>query len=171
MMTRFAAEELIIMPQSIRENNFTEKGTIIQFHKTTSPIPAHDTDIRKMHDNGKYGHSRSNMIRSNNIGSMKLLHHHSTGTSLRSRFRIITRLQKHDCQGHTTKDPHKVTTCYPLHSRLVVRVSVEDRLSVLIVNRLKLLILHVLVQRWCRCDRSIYLHTIIIGHDHLRSHL
>jgi len=40
MMTRFAAEELIIMPESIRGNNFTEKGTIIQFHKTTSPITA-----------------------------------------------------------------------------------------------------------------------------------
>jgi len=49
MMTRFVIEELIIMPESIRENNFTEKGTIIQFHKTTSPIPAHDIDIRNMH--------------------------------------------------------------------------------------------------------------------------
>jgi len=38
MMTRLAVEELIFMPESIRENNFTEKGTIIQFHKTTSPI-------------------------------------------------------------------------------------------------------------------------------------
>jgi len=51
MMTRFAVEELIIMPESIRENNFTEKGTIIQFQKTTSPIPTHDTDIRNMHNN------------------------------------------------------------------------------------------------------------------------
>jgi len=67
------------MPGSIRENNFTEKGTTIQFHKTTSPIPTHDTDIRKMHDNGKYRHNRSNMIKLNNIRSMKLLHHHSTG--------------------------------------------------------------------------------------------
>jgi len=49
MMTRFAVEELIIMPESIRENNFIEKGTIIQFHKTTSPIPTHDTDICKMY--------------------------------------------------------------------------------------------------------------------------
>jgi len=64
MMTRFAAEELIIMPESIRGNNFTEKGTIIQFHKTTSPIPTHDTDILKMHNNRKYHYSRSNMIES-----------------------------------------------------------------------------------------------------------
>jgi len=47
MMTRFVAEELIIVPESIQENNVTEKGTIIQFHKTTSPIPTHDTDIHK----------------------------------------------------------------------------------------------------------------------------
>ena len=79
MMTRFATEELIIMPKSFRENNFTKKGTIIQFHKTTSPIPTHDTDIRKMHDNGKYCYSRSNMNTSYNIRSMKLLHHQSTG--------------------------------------------------------------------------------------------
>jgi len=76
MMTRFAVEELIIMPESIREHNFTEKGTIIEFHKTTSPIPTHDTDIRNMHNNGKYHRNRSNMITLNNIGSMKLLHHH-----------------------------------------------------------------------------------------------
>jgi len=44
MMTRFAVEELIFMPESIWENNFTEKGTIIQFHKTTSPIQ-HMTQI------------------------------------------------------------------------------------------------------------------------------
>jgi len=87
-MTRFAAEELIIMPESIRENNFTEKGTIIQFHKITSPIPTPDTDIHKMHDNGKYRNIRSNMNKTYNIWSMKLLHHHSTDTSLRSRFRI-----------------------------------------------------------------------------------
>jgi len=37
VMTRFAIEELIFMPESIRENNFTEKGTIIQFYKKTSP--------------------------------------------------------------------------------------------------------------------------------------
>jgi len=79
MMTRFVAEELIIMPEHIRENSFTEKGTIIQFHKTTSPITTHDTHIRKMHDNGKYRHTRSNMNKSYNIGSMKLLHQHSTG--------------------------------------------------------------------------------------------
>jgi len=79
MMTRFIAKELIIMPESIRENDFTEKGTIIQFHKTTSPTQTHDTDIRKMHNNRKYRHSRSNMIKLINIGSKKLLHHHSTG--------------------------------------------------------------------------------------------
>ena len=28
---------------NIRENNFTVKGTIVQFHKTTSPIPTHTT--------------------------------------------------------------------------------------------------------------------------------
>jgi len=44
MMTRLAVEELIFMPESIRENNFTEKGTIILFHKTTSPIQ-HMTQI------------------------------------------------------------------------------------------------------------------------------
>jgi len=44
MMTRFAIEELIFMPESIRENNFAEKGTIIQFYKTTSPIQ-HMTQI------------------------------------------------------------------------------------------------------------------------------
>jgi len=43
-MTRFVVEEFIFMPESIRENNFTEKGTIIQFHKTTSPIQ-HMTQI------------------------------------------------------------------------------------------------------------------------------
>ena len=53
-MIRFAAEELITMPESIRENNFTEKCTILPFRKTTSPIPTHDTDIRKMHGNGKH---------------------------------------------------------------------------------------------------------------------
>jgi hypothetical protein len=37
------------------------------------------------------------------------------------------------------------TTHYSLHSRLVVRISVEDRLSILVANRLKLLVLHVLV--------------------------
>jgi len=44
MMKRFAVEELIFMPESIRENNFAEKGMIIQFHKTTSPIQ-HMTQI------------------------------------------------------------------------------------------------------------------------------
>ena len=43
-MTRLAVEELIFMPESIQENSFTEKGTIIQFHKTTSPIQ-HMTEI------------------------------------------------------------------------------------------------------------------------------
>jgi len=52
-MTGFAVEELIIMPESIRGNNFIEKGTIIQFHKTTSPIIAHDTYIHKMHNKQK----------------------------------------------------------------------------------------------------------------------
>jgi len=33
MMARFAVEELIFMLESIQENNFTEKGTMIQFHK------------------------------------------------------------------------------------------------------------------------------------------
>jgi len=77
MMTRFAVEELIIMPESIRENNFIEKGKTIQFHKTTSPIQ-HMTQISiKYATTGKYHHNRSNMIKLNNIGSMKLLHHHS----------------------------------------------------------------------------------------------
>jgi len=71
MITRFAVEEVIIMPKSIRENNFIEKGTIIQFHKTTSPIPTHDKDIYKMHNNGKYHHSQLNMNTSYNIRSMK----------------------------------------------------------------------------------------------------
>jgi len=44
MMIRLVVEELIVMPESIRENSFTEKGTIIQFHKTTSPIQ-HMTEI------------------------------------------------------------------------------------------------------------------------------
>ena len=38
MMTKLAVEELIFMPESIRENNFMEKGTIIRFHKTATPI-------------------------------------------------------------------------------------------------------------------------------------
>ena len=82
------------MPGSIRENNFTEKGTIIQLHKTMSPIPTHDTDIRKMHDNKKYRYSRSNMNTSYNIRSMKLLHHHSTGRKSKTKvpdYNMITK--------------------------------------------------------------------------------
>jgi len=52
MMTRFAAEELIFMPESIRENNFTERhnNSIPQNNITN---PTHDRDIRNMHHNGK----------------------------------------------------------------------------------------------------------------------
>ena len=41
---KICLEELIFMPESIRENNFTKIGTIIQFHKKTSPIQ-HMTQI------------------------------------------------------------------------------------------------------------------------------
>ena len=54
MMTRFVIEELIIKPKSIRGNNFIELGTIIQFHKTTTLITAHDAYIHQLHNKGEY---------------------------------------------------------------------------------------------------------------------
>ena len=125
-----------------------------------------------MHNNGKYRHNRSNMIKLNNIGSTKLLHHHNIGHKSKIKVQDYDTITKELLPKVTLqKDPQRVTTRYLLHFTLVVRVSVEDCLCILVANQLKLLVLHVLVQRWCSHDQSIYLHTIIIGHDHLRSHL
>jgi hypothetical protein len=72
----------------------------------------------------------------------------------------------------TTKELLTATTeHYSIHSRLVIGVSIEDRLSILVANRLKVLVLYILMQRQCSRGRPIYLHTIIIGHDHQRSHV
>jgi hypothetical protein len=56
MMTRFAVEELIFMPESIRENSFTERhnNSIPQNNITN---PTHDIDIRNTHHNGKHRHN------------------------------------------------------------------------------------------------------------------
>jgi len=97
-MTRFAVEELIIIPESIQENNFTEKGTIIQFHKTTSPIPTHDTDTRKNAQPRKVSSHSLEHDKVNDIGSMKLLHHRSTDQHSKIKVQDYNWLQKNCCQ-------------------------------------------------------------------------
>jgi len=78
MMTRIAVEELIFMPESIRENHFTKKRHNNSIPQNDITNPTHDADIRNMHNNEKHRHNQSNMIKLNNISSIKLLHHPST---------------------------------------------------------------------------------------------
>ena len=116
MMTRFAAEELICMPESIRENSFTERhnNSIPQNNITN---PTHDRDIRNMHHNGKHRHNITNVSRLH-IGPQSYhtitVHAMSQGQS----FGLQHGYKSTTADWHTSKDSHITlpTTPYTLGS-------------------------------------------------------